>query len=72
MMTQFTEIRGSRFFLRLLRSVVLDQPTVDSGGVSRERSEAVAVCTSMALQWHFHATSMALPWLKKTASIRIG
>ena len=45
----------------LLKSVVLDQPTVDSGGVSRARSVAVAVgCCLFALQWQFNGTSMAL------------
>ena len=58
--------KGVRFFTRLLKCAVLDQPTVDSGGVSRERSVTVTVdcChfndTSTALQWHFNSTSMAL------------
>ena len=57
-----------RFFCpRLLKCAGLDQPTVDSGGVTRGRSVAVAVgClhfngTSTALQLHFHGTSTALP-----------
>ena len=45
------------FFSRFFKREVLDQPTVDSGGVSR----AVAVCTSTALQWHFLGTSTAFP-----------
>ena len=59
--------QGVFFFLRLLKCVVLDQLTVNSGGVSRGRSVAVTVgCfhftgASTALQWHFRGTSMALP-----------
>ena len=53
--------------MRLLRCTLLDQPTVDNGGVRRGMSVAVtvgcwllAVGTSMALQWHFNGTLMAL------------
>ena len=52
----------SVFLPRLLRRAVLDQPTVDSGGVTRGRSVAVAVdCCLFALQCHFNGTSTALP-----------
>ena len=67
MITQFSKKGGSGFFFqRLLKRAVLDQPTVDSGGVSRGRSVAVAVgClhfngTSTALPRHFHGTSTVL------------
>ena len=52
--------------LRLLKRTVLDQPTVDNGGVSRERSVAAAVgcwhfnSSSIALQPHFNCTSTTL------------
>ena len=71
--TIFTK-RACYFFQRLLKHAVLDQPTVDSRGVSMGRSGAVAVgCwlfalqrhfigTSMALQQHFNGTSTALLW----------
>ena len=60
-----------RFFCFFLFAV-LDQPTLDSGGVSRRRSVAVG-CWLFALQRHFNGTSaahylhfngtlMALPW----------
>ena len=43
-MTPFSKKRGSGFFSpRLLKSAVLDQPTVDSGGFSREWYVALAV-----------------------------
>ena len=39
----------------------LDQPTVDSGIVTRGRSVSVAVgCWLFALQWHFNGTSRVL------------
>ena len=65
MTTQFSKKRGGPFFPRLLKRAVLDQPTVDSGGISGGRSVAVAVgCglfdyngTSMALEQHFQGTS---------------
>ena len=54
--------RGILFCLRLLKRAVLDQPTVDSGGVSRGRSVAMVVgCWLFAFQWHFISPSMALP-----------
>ena len=67
-MTHFTTKKSACVFsLIFLKRAVLDQPTVDSGGVSRRRSVAVAVgcwllavCTSLAPQWHFNSTSMAL------------
>ena len=49
------------FFLYLVKCSVFDQPTVDSGGVSRGWSVTVAVgCWLFALQQHFNSTSMAL------------
>ena len=52
----FSKKGGSFFFPRLFKRTVLDQPTVDCGGVSTERSLAVAVgCL------HFNSTSTALP-----------
>ena len=61
-MKQFSKKKGGTFFPRLLKRAVLDQLTVDSGGVSRERYVAVAVgCWLFALQWHFNGTSTALP-----------
>ena len=66
-MTQFKK-RGGLFlglgvlFPRLLKRTVFDQPTVDNGGVSRGRSAAVAIGTSMALQWQFNSTSTAIQW----------
>ena len=63
-MTLFSlQKRGFRFsfFTRLLRRAVLDQPTVDSGGVSRGKCVAVAVgCWLCALQRHSNGTSTAL------------
>ena len=60
-MTQFKK-RGVRFFPRFLKHAVLIKPTVDSGGVSRGRSVAVAVgCWLFALQRHFNCTSTTLP-----------
>ena len=51
----------------LLYHAILDQPTMDSGGVTRRRYVALAVCcwllagcTSMALQWHFNGNSTEL------------
>ena len=59
--------RGGPFFSRLLKFTVLDQPTVDNGGVSMGRSVAVtvgcwllAIGTSMALHWHFIGTLTTL------------
>ena len=46
----------------MLKRAVLDQPTVDSGGVCRGRSVALAVgCWLFALQRHFSGTSTELP-----------
>ena len=62
-MTQFSKKKkGQVFFLRFLKRAVLDQPTENSGGVSRGRSVAVSVgCWLFACQWHFNNTSTALP-----------
>ena len=80
------QYRGVRFltlgslFLRLPKRMVLDQPTVDNGRVSRGRSVATAVgCwllngPSMALQKHFNRISTVLQRQKNGIcdSIRIG
>ena len=54
------EIYHIRVLWRLLKRTVFDQPTVDNGGVSRGRSAAVAIGTSMALQCHLNGTSTAI------------
>ena len=60
--------RGAVFFLILLKHMVLEQPTVDIGGVSRGRSVAMAVGfwhfsgTSIELQLHLNATLTKLHW----------
>ena len=41
-MTQLLEVKGL-FFPEIVKRTVSDQPTVDSGEVSRDRSVAVAV-----------------------------
>ena len=74
MITQFSKKKGhfceggGCFFLRLLKHMVLEQPTVDIGGVSRGRSVAMAVGfwhfngTSIELQLHLNATLTELHW----------
>ena len=81
-MTQFSKKGGGHFFPRLLKCAVLEQPTLDSFGVSRGRSVAMAFgcwllalqqqfnITSMALPWHFHSTSAALPKYTKIKMYR--
>ena len=59
--------RGFRFctlwslFLRPLKHTILEEPTVENGGVIKGRSVAVAVgCWLLALQRHINGTSTAL------------
>ena len=53
-----TIFEKSGFFPRWVKCAVLDQPTVDSGVVSRGRYVAVAVGRWLfALQWHLNSTS---------------
>ena len=60
-------------FLISFKSAVLDQPTVDRGGVSRGRYVGVAVgCCLFALQRHYNGTSVAKHFFSIVASIRIG
>ena len=58
----------SVFSPRSIKYTVLDQPTVDNGGVIRGRSVLwlLAVgCWLLALPWHFNGTSMAKNTHKK-------
>ena len=60
-MTKFSKKGGSGFSRDCLKHADLDQLTVDSEGVSRGRSVALAVgCWMFALQLHFNGTFMAL------------
>ena len=61
--------KGDQFFPEISKTYVLNQPSVDTGGVSMGRFVAegcgcwlLAVFTSMALQRLFHGTFMSLPW----------
>ena len=70
-MTQFSKEGGGSVFPQQNKTCAdLDQLTVDSGGVNKGRSVAVAVCCWLfALQRHFNGTSMALPWHFQGTSI---
>ena len=52
--------------MRLLKSVALNQPTVDSDGVNRGKFFGCGcwlsvVCSSMVVQQHYNGTLMSLP-----------